>query len=279
MKRLLKSPAFWLLIPAAALYAPLIVPHWKPTWDSGTYIALAQSLADGNGYAYQGVPHVKYPPGFPALLTPILFLFGKNFLLMRVFIAACAVGSVVAAFALLRKCASFGIALAAAVMTAACYAMHFEATRVLSDLPYMLASLGALLAIERHRSKPSWRLFWTAAALAVACYSIRIVGFILAPAFALSLLIDKKTEAEEDAEEKALFDTRLRQAQIILIVMALAVGAWMGRNALVQSNEAANLWEFAAYEHELVSTRAADPNAPTGHSQSVHGASQKKRCL
>lgn len=268
MKRLHKMPAFWILIAAAALYAPLVVPYWKPTWDSGTYITLAQSMAEGKGYSYLGDPHVKYPPGFPLLLTPILFLFGKNYLLMRALIAACAIGSIAAAFSLIRKRASFGFALAAAVMTAACYAMYFEATRVLSDLPYMLASLGALLAMERYRSEPSRRLFWTAVALAAASYSIRIVGFTLAPAFALSLLIDTKGKTEREAEggaeeeeEPTPIEERLKRAGVVLGVMALAVCVWMGRNALVKSDEGADLWEAATYERELVVSRATDPTS------------------
>lgn len=252
---------------AAALYAPLVVPYWKPTWDSGTYITLAQSLAEGKGYSYLGDPHVKYPPGFPLLLTPILLLFGKNYLLMRALIAACAVGSIAAAFSLIRKRASFGFALAAAVMTAVCYAMYFEATRVLSDLPYMFASLGALLAMERYRSKPSRRMFWTAIALAAASYSIRIVGFILAPAFALSLLIDMKKSAEGDAEEGAKenepIQERLKRAGVVLGVMAVIVCVWMGRNALVKSDEGAELWEAATYERELIVDRATDPTSET----------------
>lgn len=263
MKRLHKMPAFWILIAAAALYAPLVVPYWKPTWDSGTYITLAQSLAEGKGYSYLGDPHVKYPPGFPLLLTPILFLFGKNYLLMRALIAACAVGSIAAAFSLIRKSASFGFALAAAVMTAVCYAMYFEATRVLSDLPYMFASLGALLAMERYRSEPSRRMFWTAVALAAASYSIRIVGLMLAPAFALSLLMDAKGDAEEGAEGGEPIKERLKRAGVVLGVMALAVCVWMGRNALVKSDEGAELWEAATYERELIVGRATDPTSET----------------
>ena len=61
MKRLHKMPAFWILIAAAALYAPLVVPYWKPTWDSGTYITLAQSLAEGKGLLLPGRSACEVP--------------------------------------------------------------------------------------------------------------------------------------------------------------------------------------------------------------------------
>ena len=253
LKRLIRSPTFWIAAPTAVLYALIVVPHWKPTWDSATYITLAQSLASGDGYTYLGDPHVKYPPGLPLLLMPILLFFGKNYLLMRALIAACAVGSAAAAVLLLRRFGPLLLALAAAAMTAACYAAFFESSRILSDLPYMLASLTALIFMERYRSEPTRRAFWIAACLIPVCYSIRILGFVLAPAFAFSLLVDSESETPRR--------TRFIRAVAVLGVMALAAAAWMGRNAAVKAEEGAELWESATYERELIVSSATDPTS------------------
>ena len=47
-------------------------------YDDGVYLALAESLAEGDGYAYANlpgdVPGVKYPPAYPALLAAVSIL-------------------------------------------------------------------------------------------------------------------------------------------------------------------------------------------------------------
>ena len=55
--------------------------------DSGAYLSLAQSLVSGEGYRdifLDGSPaHTKYPPVFPLLLAPLVYLFGLNFWVIR----------------------------------------------------------------------------------------------------------------------------------------------------------------------------------------------------
>ncbi|MBM3984533.1 MAG: hypothetical protein FJ296_02390, partial [Planctomycetes bacterium] len=46
-----------------------IRPVWTIDPDAGLYVGLARSLAAGQGYGLDGIPHTKYPPGLPALLS------------------------------------------------------------------------------------------------------------------------------------------------------------------------------------------------------------------
>ncbi|MAF10664.1 hypothetical protein CMK11_09445 [Candidatus Poribacteria bacterium] len=253
-RRALREPGAWVVGASAILYACVLVPHWRPTWDSATYIALARSLVAGDGYTYMGYDHTKYPPGFPLLLAPIVGVFGPNFLLMRGLVAGCAVASVAAAYALIRRAAGPWVAAAAAAMTAASYALLFESTRILSDVPYMLVSLLALLAAERLREARSWRRLAGVAALCVAAYLVRIVGFTVAVAVAISLVAD----APRIPLRKAA-----RDAAVVLVALAAVAAVWMGRNALVTNELPPTLREALSYEAELVATDPSHPHTGT----------------
>ena len=253
VSRWAREPGAWVVAAASALYACVVVPHWQPTWDSATYITLAKSLVSGDGYTYMGYDHTKYPPGFPLMLAPIVGVFGNSFLVMRCLVASCAVASIGVRYVLQRRAAGPWIAASAAAMTAASYALLFEATRILSDVPYMLVSLVALLAIERLRAEGSRRLLVVATCLCVAAYLVRIVGFALALAAALSLLCD--------APRRPLRRSA-RDAGILLGCAGLVVAAWMGRNALARHQLPPTLREALSYERELVTSNASDPHSP-----------------
>lgn len=254
LPRLLREPGTWVIAATAALYACVVVPHWQPTWDSAIYITVARSLVRGEGYAYMGYPHTKYPPGFPLLLTPIVALFGESFVVMRALVAGCAVASVGMAYVLVRRAAGRWVAAATAVMTAMSYALLFEATRILSDVPYMLVSLVALLAVERFRETRSHRRLALVVALCAVAYLTRIVGFAIALAAAISLVRDVP---------RARIPVAARHAGIVLVGLAVVVGLWMGRNAVVSNELPPTLREALSYERELVAARAAAPHADT----------------
>ena len=83
--------------------------------DSGVYILLAQSLVSGQGYsdvyAVGEPPHTKYPPVFPLLLAPIVYLFDLNFWAMRLFILGLGLLGLYAVFILFRRLAGGKLAL------------------------------------------------------------------------------------------------------------------------------------------------------------------------
>ncbi len=248
-----REAGMWILAATAAFYALLVVPYWKPTWDSAIYITLAHSIAHGEGYTYMGYAHTKYPPGFPLMLSPIVLLFGKNYMLMRASVAACAVGSVGITYLLFRRIASVGIAVSVALITAAAYPLAFEATRILSDVPFMLVSLGALYAAQRHHESSGEGWFRWTVGLIVAAYLMRTIGFTLVFAFAASILLRSERPLR----------SRMRRAGIALAVVALATGAWMGRNALASRTLPEQLREGLSYERELVGANQEAPVTAT----------------
>ncbi len=250
--RLWREPGLWVLALAAALYALLVVPHWKPSWDSAIYITLAKSLAHGRGYTYMGYAETKYPPGFPLMLTPIVGLFGQSFLLMRLFVAACAVGSVGMAYVLFRRVATAGVAVAVALSAALSYAVAFEATRILSDLPFMLVSLCALYAAERYRDSGEAIWFRWTVGLIVAAWLVRSIGFTLLFAFLSWIVLDLRREPVR---------IRVRRAGIAFACAAVVIGAWSGRNVLARHTLPEQLREGLSYQQELLQTHPAASGA------------------
>lgn len=224
LRRLWRSPLLWILILTIIAYQFIVVPHWKGSHDSGIYISLAHALANGEGYTYMGYPHTKYPPGLPLMLTPIELFFGHNFLLMRWLIVLCAVGSVGISYLLVRRIASTGVACVVSIATASSYALFSTSTYILSDVPYMFVSLSALYAILHYRQHLTKKNAFLAIVLILAACSIRTVGFTLVPAIAMTFLFDVSSQP--------LFK-RLQHSIVVVAIIALVIGLWMGRNALI----------------------------------------------
>ena len=147
-------PLTVILIGTTAAYLLLLVPYWQFGYDSAIYISLAQSLASGEGYVYMGFPHTKYPPGLPLLLAPIEFLFGHNYLLMRLWMTVCAVGSIGLTWFLIRPMSSSRVALAVCVMTASSYAFVHEVPGILSDVPLYAGLIGCFSRCGTVHARP-----------------------------------------------------------------------------------------------------------------------------
>lgn len=227
LKRLLQSPLLWLLILTTIAYQFIVVPYWKISHDSAIYISLASALAHGEGYTYMGYPYTKYTPGFPLILMPIELLFGHNYLLMRWLIVLCAIGSVGMSYLLMRRIASDDIACVVSIATAASYAMFYNATYIASDLPYMFISLTSLYAIIHYRQHLSKRNAFLTIMLILTASSIRPIGFTLALATAMTILLDKPVQPTSK---------RLWHAIAVVVAVVLVMGLWAGRNAIVKTH-------------------------------------------
>jgi len=55
-----------------------VLPTIVNTWDSNFYHETATSLANGDGYTFQGKPTAFFPPGFSFVLTPAYALLGSD---------------------------------------------------------------------------------------------------------------------------------------------------------------------------------------------------------
>jgi hypothetical protein len=64
-----------ILLPTLILLGIVLGSAIRSVWaidpDASLYVGLGRSLAAGDGYALDGVPHTKYPPGLPLLLAGV----------------------------------------------------------------------------------------------------------------------------------------------------------------------------------------------------------------
>jgi 4-amino-4-deoxy-L-arabinose transferase-like glycosyltransferase len=252
--RWLTRPLTWIVVASAGVYQLVIVPQWdrRLVWDSAFYVALARSLARGDGYTYMGLPHAKYPPIVPLMLAPIELVFGDAFLLMRALMVACALAVIVATWFLMHRLTAAPLAAAVTVMTAGSYALFDESTRILSDVPYAAMALAALWAGERLRQEPSARRFWTAAVLIAAAYLTRTIGFTVAVAVAVALVLGPRGRPWAE---------RARGALGILAVFALVAGLWIGRGLSIAPAPGADASAYDTYGNELLAKDPDDPSA------------------
>src|SRR3990172_11522976 len=80
----------------------LVHPWFDLLHDAAMYVLTARSLASGEGYMMLGMPFAVRPPGFPALIAPILAVWGTDFLALNAFVSACGAIAVFLLFVLER---------------------------------------------------------------------------------------------------------------------------------------------------------------------------------
>ncbi len=183
-RRILLGVLFFLAL--AAPLALTVRPYFKLSHDAATYSVLARNLASGRGYTYQGYAHVKYPPGFPAVLAPVFALWGTNFLALRAFMALLGALSLLAAwrFAAARHGERTGAAVAASIGVTAFFIRFAGYT--LTDVPFMGLFCLAALSCTSLLRRPGTKKALLAGGLIAWASSFRLVGLILLPALFLS---------------------------------------------------------------------------------------------
>ena len=182
-----------------ALCLVLFEPKLHTGGDSSHYVILAESvLRAGDGYADaylagEPVPHTKYPPLYPMLLAPLLALFGRNFVVLKLLSVALTVGSVFVFTVLVRERYGspvwFWLGLAFAASPVVVDYSHW----MLSEAPYLFFTLLALLFLHRERAEERiGRYFWLALLAIVATYYVRGIGVVFIAAGSLYLLATRQ---------------------------------------------------------------------------------------
>ena len=201
----------------------------KVQQDSGVYIALGQSLSSGRGYADIFVaghpPNISYPPAFPALLALFMYLFGYHVLLLKLLMIAMATAALYVTYQLLhRREADDSMPLLVVLATATSPGLLFFSQSVMSEIPYLLFSLLALLSLQTYASSRGGaaRSVLTSALIALSVLT-RFVGLSLLVAAAVYLYADLGRKRPD-----------CRKAAIVILVLALIPGAaWVSRNRSV----------------------------------------------
>lgn len=194
------SVPLWLV--DAAVYSYLLVmglfqlTHYFRSSDllaDATYPELARSILEQASYQIRFLPQTTLPPGLPLLLALVGRFAGLTPAVLFSVIAVSTTLGLTAAYEFLRRVEGRGIAAVACLLLASSPSMFiFNTTVVFPEMPYLLASmLALLLALKIDRSKEGRALVgWELLLGVVLAFAvlIRSVGIaLLAGVFAWTL--------------------------------------------------------------------------------------------
>lgn len=168
----------------AMVHVALIAPHYfvGSFDDDGSYIMAAKALAAGEGltgHVPSGASIVSlYPPGYSALLAPLVWLWPHTFDPLRIFSAVC----VAALFPLLwvylgRKGIRARIRSAILLLLALTPVLATYGSMVMAEAPYLVLLMVLLLLVDHWDSQAR---VWTVSGLGVVIASAGLVWLKLA---------------------------------------------------------------------------------------------------
>lgn len=196
-------------IVAAVILAAMIIASWAPRaagpldfrWDGAVYYVLGTSLAEGKGYRLLNEPGdieaTQYPPLLPAVVAIHQRLVGSSDFVvvgrwMRLTYFLIFTAYIFAAYAMLRRHLSHGLALVAAVVVLLHVHTNFLSDLCFAELPFgLVTTLFVLLA-----ARPTGPIRSLAAGTcAVAAYLLRTMGIALLAAWVLDALLGRRFRA------------------------------------------------------------------------------------
>ena len=167
--------------------------------DSVTYVLLAESILEaGDGYSLSLEPgppeaHTLYPPGYPVLLAPLVGLFGRNYVVLKMLSVLFTAGSVLVFCQFARRGREpllwFCLALAFAVSPGVIDYSRW----MLSEAPFLFFTLVALWGLQEDQQQSRiGRPFVLGLLAAVASYYVRSVGAVLLAGASLCYLLQRQ---------------------------------------------------------------------------------------
>jgi hypothetical protein len=191
-------PGFWvrvLVVTQLLFLAAEFSPDLSTNGDDARYYLLGKSLLAGNGYRDLYDPanaiHTQYPPLFPALLG-IADAVTHSPLLPKLLIGLLSAGILLLLWRYTRQRFAV-IALALALFTALSSSIAGHATLLMSEIPFLFATLAALMLYECSRKIPGMGvLFWAATLVSLCPVFIRSAGLAFSAAWVLCALFDKR---------------------------------------------------------------------------------------
>jgi hypothetical protein len=189
--------------------------------DNAEFAILARAVAAGHGLRYLNDPGLKeatkYPPGFPLMLAMWIPFFGDSMLVMKIVVLVMYVLAVDVAFLLARKLVDETLSVIAALIFATSASILPYSHEVLSDIPYALFGLIALVLIMG--SRVPRRSLIAGLAVSFWAYVVRTAGVSLVAAVGVYLFLKAKR----------------REALLLTAAVVLFSAAWAVRNHYVAS--------------------------------------------
>lgn len=191
-RRLLTRPSTetgFILLAAAISAGIFFVPQLWWRGDDAEFITLARGIATGRWMRYINMPgeprSVKFPFGFPLMLAGVERIVPGSLLAMKVFVAVLFALSMPIAYRLAKNVLSHPMALVAVFLTLTNPFLIEFSHHIMSEIPYLLFSLAALLVADRvgqggDRSRAALTALLVAAATLIKPVGLTLgVGLIL----------------------------------------------------------------------------------------------------
>lgn len=161
---------------------------WDARPDAARYLLAVRSLADGQGYTVMGEPFRLRPPGFSALLAPVVAWRGFDFVALNAFVSLFGVLAVVLLYLLLRPRVGAVVACAVALVVWCNPQLQELSNQVMSDVPALALALMFLALLRRANERPSLRRDIPLMLVLTAAIYVRSANLLLVPAFVLDRL-------------------------------------------------------------------------------------------
>jgi 4-amino-4-deoxy-L-arabinose transferase-like glycosyltransferase len=249
--RLMTSPV-GIVLGLLALHALAIAAVFDPTiftgGDNGVYVALSRSLLEQHAYLSihdpVPTPHTFYPPGYPVILAIGAVLGIQPWVPIKLITVAFSLAGLVLSYLYVRRRATDGVALFAALCLATAPGLLALAHTELSDVPFWALVMLALWALEAMPRESRRRAVVGGIALAAA-YLTRTAALPIIVATFGWLLLEK----------------RFRQAGLVaaFVLPAMAAWYWWNSTQTTATNVYANqFWYLDVYQPELGRATAVD---------------------
>ncbi len=255
-----EKAAFTLFVVAVLSSLLLFVHPWYDARrDASMYIVTARALAEGHGYTYLGVPFRIRPPGFPAMIVPIIRVLGTNFLALNLLVSLIGAAGVVLLYLHQRTRVGWilGLLTASAVWLNPGY--QKMCNRVMSDVPG-LALLFCCLLLDRSASRePSWRReIALGMCIGVSAY-VRTAILLVLPAIIVSRMASRVVAGGQGEPWRSFAARRLALPAMIACIVVLPWSVRNARNAPPPpADQTANYSIATAMWHK----DAGDPGSP-----------------
>ncbi len=237
----------------AAVAAAAFIPTPHPGGDNATYIALARSLIERHAYLSiwdpGAPPHTRFPPLFPAALALLRGMGVHSWVHLKGVLLLTSATFVGVSFLWMRRRIGQTAAVALGIYLAIAPGLLDASHWILSDVPFALLVIAALLCFDRDRERISEEPERETSRRRVG-YLVGGLVFTLMAAFtrtaALPLLLAVALSQ--------LVHRNFRRLGLFALVVVPPIGAWTQRNRLAGGD---------GYGAEFLAVNPYEPGAGT----------------
>jgi len=237
--------------------AVLTHPWYDAKIDAAIYISTAQSMIAGDGYAYLDIPFRVRPPGFAALIAPVVALSGVDFAALNRLVMLFGALGVVLLFLFARPRLGWIAAALCALAVWTNPAYQRLCNQIMSDVPGLTLLFLCLLVERWARRAPSPRRDVILGLCVGLAGTLRSLAVLLVPAILAARLL-----ATRDVGGAPRGAAATRGPLLFAAVALLVLLPWGIRNRVVEVPAPADQTRLYSYGTAMWHDDPGDPGSP-----------------